>query len=175
MSLNQICLAFDFCRFCVIIRVVFIPATTANDLRLLRNFIPDFIHYIVCPIFILQKELVFPFLMLSAKQGTTGTLFITSLVWRGPWLGIEPGPPTLEASTLPLGYRGGGPWLRIEPGTSHTRSQHSTTRLSRRQFSINWLSLFPNVRHYTQQKPNRSFYLGKWLNQGIHSDTHHWQ
>jgi len=21
---------------------------------------------------------------------TTGTIFITSLVWRGPWLGIEP-------------------------------------------------------------------------------------
>ena len=25
---------------------------------------------------------------------------------RGPWLGIEPEPPALEASTLPLGYRG---------------------------------------------------------------------
>ena len=30
--------------------------------------IPDLIHYIFCPIFILQKEPVFPFLMLSAKQ-----------------------------------------------------------------------------------------------------------
>ena len=47
-------------------------------------------------------------LILSAKQGNlTGTIFITSLVWRGPWLGIE-------------------------PGTSRTGSQHSTTRLSRR-------------------------------------------
>ena len=47
-------------------------------------------------------------LILSAKQGNlTGTIFITSLVWRGPWLGIEPGPPALEASTLPLGYREG--------------------------------------------------------------------
>ena len=36
-------------------------------------------------------------------------LFITSLVWRGPWLGIE-------------------------PGTSRTRCQHSTTRLSRRRY-----------------------------------------
>ena len=35
--------------------------------------------------------------------------FITSLVWRGPWLGIE-------------------------PGTSRTRSQHYTTRLSRRRY-----------------------------------------
>ena len=55
-----------------------------------RISIPDFIHYIFCPIFILQKEPVFPFLMLGAKQGITGTIFITSL-WRGPCLGIEPG------------------------------------------------------------------------------------
>ena len=33
---------------------------------------------------------------------TTGTIFIMSLVWR-----LNPGPPTLEASTLPLGYRVG--------------------------------------------------------------------
>ena len=42
------------------------------------------------------------------NKGTTGTIFITSLVWRGPWLGIE-------------------------PGTSRTRCQYSTTRLSRRR------------------------------------------
>ena len=51
-------------------------------------------------------------LILSAKQGNlTGTIFITSLVWRGPWLGIE-------------------------PGTSRTPCQHSTTRLSRRRYLI---------------------------------------
>jgi len=44
------------------------------------------------------------------NKGTTGTIFITSLVWRGPW-------------------------LEIEPGTSRTRSQHSKTRLSRRRWS----------------------------------------
>ena len=38
-------LAFDICRFCVVIRF-FIPATTANDLRLRRISIPDLIHYI---------------------------------------------------------------------------------------------------------------------------------
>ena len=43
------------------------------------------------------------------NKWTTGTIFIMSLVWRGPWLGIE-------------------------PGTSRTRSQHSTIRLSRRWF-----------------------------------------
>jgi len=62
-------LAFDLCWFCVIIRGFFIPATTANDLRLRRISIPDFIHYIFCSILILQKEPVFHFLMPSAKQG----------------------------------------------------------------------------------------------------------
>ena len=50
-------------------------------------------------------------LMLSAKQGNYWYHFITSLVWRGPWLGIE-------------------------PGTSRTQSQHSTTRLSRRRWAV---------------------------------------
>ena len=51
------------------------------------------------------------------NKGTTGTIFITSLIWRGPW-------------------------LRIEPGTSHTRSQHSITRLFRRRcFVTNSIAL----------------------------------
>ena len=65
------------------------------------------LHY--CLILILEKEPVFPFFQFWVlNKGTAGTIFITSLVWRGPWLGIEPGAPALEASTLPLGYRGGG-------------------------------------------------------------------
>ena len=40
-----------------------------NDLRLQRISIPDFIHCYFCPILILEKEPVFSFLMLSAKQG----------------------------------------------------------------------------------------------------------
>ena len=56
----------------------------------------------------MRKSQYFPFWMFSAKQGTTGTIFITSLVWRDPWLGIE-------------------------PGTSRTRSQHYITRLSMRR------------------------------------------
>ena len=47
----------------------FIPATTANDLRLWTISIPDLIHYIYFPILILLKEPVYPFSMLSAKQG----------------------------------------------------------------------------------------------------------
>ena len=61
------------------------------------------------PILILQKEPVFPFLMLSAKQGNYWYHFYNvfgmtrSLDW-----GLNPVPPALEASTIPLGYRGGG-------------------------------------------------------------------
>ena len=73
--------------------------------------IPYFIHYIFFSILILQKEPVFPFECWVLNKGTTGTIFITSLVWRGPWRGLNPGPPALEASTLPLGYRGGGETL----------------------------------------------------------------
>ena len=93
------------CRFCVVFQFV-------SSLRQLpmtwlwRISIPDFIHYIF--VLILEKDPVFPFLMLNAKQGTASTIFVMSLIWCGPW-------------------------LRIEPETSRTRSQHSTSRLSRRQ------------------------------------------
>ena len=71
--------------------------------------ITDFIHYIYFPIFNSWKRAsIFPFECSVLNKGTTGTILITSLVWRGPWLGIE-------------------------PGTSRTRSQHYTTRLSRRR------------------------------------------
>ena len=79
--------------------------------------IPDFIHYIFFANLILQKEPVFPFFMLSAKQGNYWYLFITSLVWRVPWLGIE-------------------------PVTSRTWIQHSTTRLSMRRCLLIWTALY---------------------------------
>ena len=50
-----------------------------------------------------------PFECWVLNKGTTGTIFITPLLWRGPSLGIE-------------------------SGTSRTRSQHYTTRLSRRWY-----------------------------------------
>jgi len=28
---------------------------------------------------------------------------------------LNPGPPALEASTLPLGYQGGGTWFMLTP------------------------------------------------------------
>ena len=49
-------LAFDFCRFCVIIRFLH---PRHNNLQL--RSIPDLIHYIIFLILILEKEPVFPF------------------------------------------------------------------------------------------------------------------
>ena len=64
--------------------------------------IPDFIHYIYFPI--LRKSQYFPFLIFSAKQGHYWYhLFNAVLDW-----GLNPGPPSLDASSLSLGYRGGG-------------------------------------------------------------------
>ena len=63
-----------------------------------------------------ERASIFLFECSVLNKGTTGTIFITSLVWRGPWLGIE-------------------------PGTFRTRSQHYTTRLSRRRYTNYWKSL----------------------------------
>ena len=41
------------------------------------------------------------------------------------------------------------PWLGIEPGTSRTRTQHSTTRLSRRRSRTDWLNINVGVQHVT--------------------------
>ena len=51
--------------------VFFSPTTTANDLRLRKDFLSQIlsITFDFFPILILQKEPVFPFSMLSAKQG----------------------------------------------------------------------------------------------------------
>ena len=88
----------------------FIPATTANDLRLRRIFYPRFYPlHLFSYLNSWERASIFPFECSVLNKGTTGTIFVTSLVWRGPWLGIE-------------------------PGTSRTRSQHYTTRLARRQF-----------------------------------------
>ena len=107
-------LVFDFCRFCLVIRF-FHPRHTANDLRLWRiDFegfsIADFIHCIYFPILILEKEPVFPFWMFSAKQGHYWYHFynVFGMTIRPLDWGLNAGPPALDASTIPLGYRGGG-------------------------------------------------------------------
>ena len=103
-----IVLAFDFCRFCVVIRFFHfsIPATTAYDFRLWRIFYPRFypLHLFSHPnsleragisIFNVEcqtRELLVPFLL---------RLWYDSVLVGGL-------NPALEASSLPLGYRGGG-------------------------------------------------------------------
>ena len=90
--------------------VFFIPATTANDFRLRRIFYTrsNTLHYFL--ILILQKEPVILFSMLSAKQGNYWYHFYN--VFGMTW-GLNPGPPALDAGTLPLGYRGGGWTLKM--------------------------------------------------------------
>ena len=88
----------------------FIPAITANDLRLRRIFYPRFYPlHLFSYLNSWERASIFPFEGSVLNKGTTGTIFISFLVWRGPWLGIE-------------------------PGTSRTRSKHYTTRLSRRRW-----------------------------------------
>ena len=88
----------------------FIPATMANDLRLGRIFYPRFYPlHLFSYLNSWERASIFPFECSVLNKGTTGTIFITTLVWPSPW-------------------------LRIELGTSCTRSQHYTTRLSRRRF-----------------------------------------
>ena len=45
--------------------------------------------------------------MFSAKQGNYWYHFYNVFGMTRSW-GMNPGPPALEASTIPLGYRGGG-------------------------------------------------------------------
>ena len=54
-----------------------------------------------------ERANIFPFECSVLNKVTTATIFIMSLVWRGPWLGIEPG-TSRTRSTIPLGYRRGG-------------------------------------------------------------------
>ena len=76
-----------------------------------------------------ERASIFPFQWWVLNKGTSGTIFITSLVWRGPWLGIK-------------------------PGTSRTRSQHSTTRLSRRRCHLLITrTTFWLISHFHQTRP----------------------
>ena len=103
-------LAIDCCRFCVVIRFFSPPPQ-----RPMTSDFEGFLYQILSITLFSylnswERGSIFPFQCWVLSKGTTqsGTIFITSLVWRGPWLGIE-------------------------PGTSRTRSQPSTTRLSKRR------------------------------------------
>ena len=90
-------------------------------------------YVVICVFFIIQD---FPFNFECQTLGNYWYHFYNVFgMTRSLTGGLNPGPLALEASTLPLGYQGGGLWLGIETGTSRTRSQHSSTRLSRRRFN----------------------------------------
>ena len=106
----------------------FIPTTTANDLWLWRIFYPRLYPlHLFSYLNSSERASISLFNVHCQTRELPGTNFITSLVWRGPWLDIE-------------------------PGTSHTRYQHSTTRLSRRRFNLwSWTVWLARVSLYRQQ------------------------
>ena len=57
-----------------------------------------------------ERAGIFPFLLLSAKQEYYWYHFYNVFGMTRSLIGggLNPGPPALKASTLPLGYRGGG-------------------------------------------------------------------
>ena len=100
-------LPFDFCRFCVVIRF-FHPSHNGQWPLTSKDFYTRFysLHYFL--ILILEKEPVFPFSMLSAKQGNHWyhfyNVFGMTRSLTGDWTRDLPH----DASTIPLDYRGGG-------------------------------------------------------------------
>ena len=117
-------------RFCVV--SFFIPATMANDLRLWRIFYPRFYPlHLFSYLNSWERASIFPFECSVINKDTTGTIFITSLVWCGPWLGIE-------------------------PETSRTRSQHNTTRQSRRR-SLKLMDFQIETCYIDMHAPNLNF------------------
>ena len=134
-NLYNFFLAFDFCRFCVFFLIRFFhprhnvqwPPTSKDFLSQILSI--TFFSYLnswerdgisIFNVECQTRELLVPFLL--------HLWYDAVLDW-----GLNPGPPALESSTLPLGYRGGCPWLGIERWTTRTRSQHSTIRLPRRR------------------------------------------
>ena len=108
---------FVFVVFCVFFSVrllsilrghsgFFIPATTANDLRLGRIFYPRcYPLHIFSYLIFWERASIFPFEYSVLNKGTIGTIlgYDAVLDWE-----LNPGPPALEASTIPLGYWGRG-------------------------------------------------------------------
>ena len=78
-----------FCRFCLAIHF-FHPRHNSQWPPTSKDFYTRFYPLFSYTLF-LRKSQYFAFQCWVLNKGTTGTIFITSLVWRGPWLGIEPG------------------------------------------------------------------------------------
>ena len=117
-------LAFDFCRFWVVIRFF-----QSQPQRPMTSDFEGFLSQIVSITFLSYLNSPESISLFNVECQTRKLLvpFITSLVWRGPWLGIE-------------------------PGISRTRSQHSTTRLSKRRLSILY-----NIMYLTKLRHSNTF------------------
>ena len=85
---------------------LFFSPTMTSDFE---GFSHQIVSITFSPILILKKEPAFHFfIMSSAKQGRYWYHFYNVLCMRRSLTGgLNPGFPALEASTLPLGYRGG--------------------------------------------------------------------
>ena len=131
---NLIFLAFDFCGFSVFIRCFFITATTANDLPLRRIFYPRFYQvHLFSYLNSWERASIFPFECSVLNKGTTGNIFLLRL-WYDAVLdwGLNPGPQALEASTLPLGYRGSGFYLQLLHNNKSNVSLYVSTYAKRK-------------------------------------------
>ena len=93
-------LAFDFCRFCVVIRFSSPPQRPmTSDFE--GYSIPEFIHYIYFPILILEKEPEFslfnvecqtveiPYFLAARSVG------VELILWMEAWLNTRPNPRTM--------------------------------------------------------------------------------
>ena len=100
-------LAFDFCRFWVVIR--FFHPRHNGQWPPPSDFYTRLFSYLNS----WERASIFPFECSVLNNGTPGTILYR--LWYDAVLdwGLNPGPPALEANTIPLGYRGGG--------TNHTK------------------------------------------------------
>ena len=101
-------LAFDICRFCMVIRF-FHPRHNGQWSPTSKDFYPRFYPFHFLTILILEKEPVFPLFNVQCQTRELLVPFLERLWYVAvlDW-GLNPGPPAPDASTLPLGYRGGG-------------------------------------------------------------------
>ena len=76
-------LAFAFCQVCMIIRF-FHPRHNGQWPPTSKSFYPRFYPlHLFCYLNSWERASIFPFECSVLNKGTTGTIFITSLVWRG--------------------------------------------------------------------------------------------
>ena len=130
-------LAFDFLSFLHGHSVFSSPPQRPMTFDFERFFYPIFYPlYLFSYLNSWERASIFPSECSVLNKDTTGTIFITSLVLRGPWLGIE-------------------------PGTCRTRSQHYTTWLSKKRLwrAISKEKCLPWQKTFRVKNISRLFHL----------------